>query len=272
MWSNTIYNRIRERAQLSLAEYFVVSFPKSGRTWIKSFLASYIALLNQSPLSYEFCPVLRSKNNKDIPRIFFTHAKHKEESREESANFIKKLQNKKIVFVARNPTDILFSYYCRLNKRENNPVVKAMGYEQYVKSQAFGISRIVSFFNEWQACRSQFADYFLLRYESCREQPITEFIRLLQFLELPIREDLVALAVSQSVDTTRKIEEEGLVAERDLASDLDKGHLYFEADGGESADIKRYAGNKQMAENLMNSQLEGFLAQEMARLDPAYGY
>lgn len=204
--------------------------------------------------------------------MFFTHAKHKGESKEESANFIKKLQNKKIVFIARNPTDVLFSYYCRLNKRENSRAVKAMDYEQYVKSQEFGISRIVSFLNEWQACRSQFTDYFLLRYESCREQPVAELTRLLQFLELPVREDLVTLAVSRSVDTTRKIEEEGLIAERGLASDLDKGHLYFEADGGESADLKIYAGNKQMAENLMNSQLEEFLAKEMASLDPAYGY
>jgi hypothetical protein len=255
-----------------MSPYYFVSFPKSGRTWVKSFLASYNASYFELPVFYDFSPLWRRGSRSKVPRIVFSHARHRGEGDAAVHLFIKRIRDKKVVYWVRDPRRVVFSYYFQLVKRMGDPGAKAMSLSQFVRDQHVGLPRIIKFMNEWYSSRQCFANFALFQYEEVVSDPLRQFTRLLEFLQTPVSAELIEEALARSVDTTRKIEEGGLVPERDLVDAVARGTPYFETADGSTGSVKRYGGDNDAFIAAFSEEDLAYMTAELDKLDPAFGY
>jgi len=255
--------------------YYFLSFPKSGRTWIKSFLANYYSNYLRIPLFYNFCPIVRLGKRKNIPGIIFMHPSHRDVSNEEQAKFTAKLVNKKIILLIRDPERVVFTYYHRLLKRMRDTEVATMNMQQFIRDPSLGISQIVSFMNYWYEARGTFKDFILVRYEDCVNDPEKEFERILNYLETPVVKKELELALVQSVDTTRKIEQNKFIDDGSLQSDISKGSQYFESNynqNGSDELCERYNGNEVEYKNIFTEEDISYMKTKLSKLPPEMRY
>ena len=94
---------------------YVISFPNSGRTWLKHMLFEIIKELHINELNIEF-----SHDNSEIiiedgtridPNIIFQYTDRY------------KYRRAKVIFLCRDPRDIIASNYHQVTKRERNPFI-----------------------------------------------------------------------------------------------------------------------------------------------------
>ncbi len=174
-----------------VCNYFMVSFPKAGRTWVRFFLNYYyfyqypFAVTEKVNLEYE---------NK-IPFIRYAHPGYSAKNSHQLQQSIKKfltrnLYRYKIIFLIRDPRDIFVSYYYQLTKRkdlarsrDNHVNWDTITLSELVYHDIFGISRIIEFLNQWhEALQRLNREHFILQYERLIQSPQEEFPLLLEFL------------------------------------------------------------------------------------------
>lgn len=267
-----VVNYFRNRYLRLLSPYYFISFPKSGRTWVKSFLVNYYSCHFDIPLFYDFAPIWRSGVYNNIPRIMFSHARHRGDSEEDIVSFIRTLRCKKIIFLVRDPKRIVFTYYFRLVKRMEDQEASSMSLPEFIRHPSLGITEIVRFMNTWYSYHKEFREFQLLRYEDCLVDPRSQFQEMLEYLSAPIDAASVECALGRSVDTTRKIEEGGLVRDQGLVDDIRRGSQYFESTDGSKGSIKRYHGDEAVFFSSFTPADLDYMRNELQKLAPVFGY
>ena len=265
-------NKVRNLCLRALTPYYFITFPKSGRTWVKSFLANYYACWLDLPLFYDFAPLWRGGRRVCVPRIIFTHAEHRNEPLEKINQFMNRVSGKRVVLLVRDPRCTVFTYYFRLVKRMQDGYVASMTLQEFIRDPELGLPRIVRFMNDWYNNRENFTAFIMLRYEDCVEQPHIQYARLLQFLATELDETCIKQALNCSVDTTRKIEEGGLIRDAGLDRDIARGTQYFEATGSISSSVTRYSGDDVAYMTAFSAEDIEFMDTEIKKLDPAFRY
>jgi hypothetical protein len=265
-------NKVRNLCLRTLTPYYFITFPKSGRTWAKSFLANYYACWLDLPLFYDFSPLWRQGRHARMPRIIFTHAEHRDEPVAQVTRFMRRIRGKRVILLARDPRYTVFTYYYRLVKRMQDEQVQSMTLSEFIRHPDLGLPRIVRFLNEWYNNRENFNSFIMLRYEDCVRDPHDQYLKLLQFLRAEPDEACIKLALQRSVDTTRKIEEGGLVRDVALEHDIARGSQYFEANNGDALSVVRYAGDDAAYAEAFSAEDLAFMDVEINKLDPAFGY
>ena len=262
----------RNRYLCLVSPYYLISFPKSGRTWIKSFLANYYSYHYKIPLFTDFAPMWRYGKRKNVPRVIMTHAAHRGCTEDEMFQYMDSIRDKKIILVIRSPDKVAFSYYHRLVKRIHDPEVENMELSDFIRSKSLGLPQIVSFINAWYRYKGNFNNFMLLRYEDCVDDPESQFIRLLDFLSCPIDKQDLKVALTRSVDTTRKIEEEGDLRDQSLLHEISLGSQYFESSMDDTGNTKRYSGDDGAFENSFSQGDLSYMNAEVSKLDSKLGY
>ena len=256
----------------TLTPYYFITFPKSGRTWAKSFLANYYACWLDVPLFYDFAPLWRQGRRARVSRIIFTHAEHRDEPEEQVVRFMRRVRNKRVILLARDPRHTVFTYYFRLVKRMQDTQVRSMTLPEFIRQPDVGLPRIVRFLNEWYNYRENFSAFIMLRYEDCVERPADKYAQLLRFLATEADETCIQQALQRSVDTTRKIEEGGLARDVGLEQDIARGSQYFEATAGDTLSVDRYAGDDAAYAAAFTAEDMEFMDTEINKLHPDFGY
>ena len=194
-----------------LAQKHIVGFPKSGNTWIKFFLANYISLYYRVPLDFDFDKRLR-KPHKDAPKILFTHiggisghqAAHiaQNDIREILETIIPEFYGKDVVFLTRDPRDVVVSLYFHLHKHNSS-----VSLSDFIRDSKSGLQAIVYYMNEWLSHEEKFTSFAVFSYEERILDSTQEFRRLLDVLNMPIDEDFLKKAVHEaSFDNMRNIQ------------------------------------------------------------------
>ncbi len=196
---------IKGICSILISDVCVVSFQKSGRTWLRTMLAKYFAKKygnKELKLDTEFLTFLKGD-----PNVFFTHAGGTRNKN--PINFANLLKRKKIIFLIRNPRDVVVSLYHDLTKR--NFLFKG-SMSEFIKSE-WGIDKIISFMNYWgKEMRKRKDDFLILRFEDMKEDTGRELKRVLNFLGLPYDNATIKEIVKfGSFENMRKIEKEGKV-------------------------------------------------------------
>lgn len=143
-----------------LTDCYVVSYPKSGRTWLRVMLAKLLA--QHYNYAHEFVvdplKVIRCSNSHG-PRIQFTH--HGPDQTPTERRNYSRFHGRKVVFLVRDPRDVLVSYYFQRTRREGE------NYElpEFIRHPWWGIDRVISYMNEWYDHREEPDDFLLIRYE-----------------------------------------------------------------------------------------------------------
>ena len=185
---------------------FLISFPKCGRTWLRLMIGKafeeHFNLGNANILELHQLAALHP----DIPKILVTHDDGPQwKMPDDLVESKKKYKNKKVIFLVRDPRDVLVSSYFQKKKRRNKYNGELF---DYVHEEVGSLESLLRFYNIWARNRDIPKDFLLVRYEDMHEDPKRELRRVLDFLDLKeVSNDVIAEAVRfTSFENMRKME------------------------------------------------------------------
>lgn len=176
-------------------ETYIVSYPKSGRTWLRVFLEEYQTLCGQR------CnPVSRTDICFSNDRVIrFEHDLSNWVPAPVSVNKLKfranKYRDKKVLFLVRDPRDVLVSSYYHLTCRER---IYKRDLSNFVRDNLVGIDKIIGFMNMWNANQTGTATYKIVKYEDMKKDAEKTFADIVCFLGLPVNHDAMLKALANS--------------------------------------------------------------------------
>jgi hypothetical protein len=182
-----------EARRLRHADAAVVSFGKSGRTWLRVMLSHFYKVRHglDGEMLIEFDNMHR--RDRSIPRLLFTHDNYLGDY---TGNGRSKsdYDSRRVVLLVRDPADTAVSQYhqwkyrMRPHKKLLNDYPREDEHPdlfEFVMDERGGIPRIVRFMNDWAAALPRMERSMLIRYEDLRSDTATELDRLLRFLGTP---------------------------------------------------------------------------------------
>lgn len=153
-----------------MLERGVISFPKSGRTWIRLFLEYYRRFTGMGSRAI----------------VVYRHDPNR-------------LDFKKRVLLIRHPCDVMVSYY--FHKKIRRRVKRSM--HGFIRSQRYGVYSL----NRWYLVLPEHENQLIVRYEDMFDTPI--WIDMLNFLDIPFYEEAFNKAIEKTqFDTIRSNLEE----------------------------------------------------------------
>ena len=168
-----------EHRKLQLADHVLMSWGKSGRTWLRVMLSRFYQIAYGVPEGrmLEFDNLKRL--NPAIPSVFFTHGNY---LRNYTGNWTDKREfyGKKIVMLVRDPRDIAVSQYFqwkyrmrRIKKMLNDYPAHGTDVSifDFVMNQDVGLPEIIAFLETWQRELPRVAGSVVVRYEDMRADP-----------------------------------------------------------------------------------------------------
>lgn len=263
-----------EHRKLQAADYVLMSWAKSGRTWLRLMLSRVYQLQHGLPetafLEYDNL----KRQVPAIPSVFFTHGNY---LRNYTGDWDTKedFYASRILFLARDPRDVAVSQYFQWRYRMR-PWKKfindypAHGEElevfEFVMQHDAGISRVVEFFNLWARELPRVRASHLVRYEDLRGHTAESLAKVLEFLGTPAKPEEISEAVEYTaVEKMRKIEQ----SESSGAS----GKRLAAGDAGNPDSFKvRRAKVGGWRDYFDDDQLRALDDYVNDRLDPSYGY
>jgi len=214
---NKIKNRIREMIRKTKSrrwydekdiDAYIISFPKCGRTWLRFILAQIIqkhyGVTVKDPLKLD----QYARVDKRIPLIRITHedvphVKYPDELNDDVNAF----KDKKVVFLTRDPRDIIVSFYFHQTKIDGTYQGELF---EFVREECGSIRTIIRYYNIW-ARRMKTNDVLLVKYENMLKDCCLEIKRILNYLEIDgVPDDIVSSAVEcAQFKNMRKLERKG---------------------------------------------------------------
>lgn len=232
---------LRDAAWLGEADAVVVSFPKSGRTFVRAMLARlYQRRFGIDERSLLDFPLLRRAPG-DAPRVLFTHAgdamRHPDEISVDPSNYAAK----KIVLIARHPGDIAISRYHHLKHRSHDKARQRLArqpLESFIWADEGGIPSIVTFLNRFAALPG----VTIIRYEDFLAQPEESLRRLARSIGLKVDRRTIADAIEfGSLANLKQLEREGYFTSSRLrqarTGDAESGKVRTGTSGGYRAQL-----------------------------------
>jgi hypothetical protein len=202
--------------KLQRADVVVVSFGKSGRTWLRVMLSGLFREMYGLPAN----AILSFDNfhniNPAVPRIFFTHDNY---IKDFSGEFDSKrpFYGKRVVLLARDPRDVAVSQFFQWKFRLKPSKVAINNYPprgsdialfDFVTGDYGGsMQAVTDYLNLWARESGSVGQFHLLRYEDLRRAPGEELRRLLDFMQVEASDAQVDAAVEYaSFENMKKME------------------------------------------------------------------
>lgn len=202
--------------KLNKADIVVVSFGKSGRTWLRVMLSHLFRVMYNLPDN----TIMGFDNfhnfNKAVPKVFFTHDNY---IKDFTGDFESKqpFYHKRVALLARDPRDVAVSQYFQWKFRTkltkltiNNypPQGSDISLYDFVMGEQGGSMQVISdYLNLWAKEAGKVENFHLLRYEDLRSMPHQELRRLLDFMQVGATDAHVDAAVDySSYENMKKME------------------------------------------------------------------
>jgi hypothetical protein len=178
-------------------EVTVISFPKSGRTWLQVMLGEYITRCYGLNVKNVMSLKHYTKALKGVPRIRFTHDERPQWKLPHELNSDKSAyRDQAVLLLVRDPRDILVSLYFEKTKRiparrKDRQEFKG-SINEFVYHEQGGIDSIITFFNNWARNRNIPSDLKIVKYEDLRRDTRGTLVDILSYLGLePLDEQIV---------------------------------------------------------------------------------
>jgi hypothetical protein len=262
-----------EFKKLERCDWVLMSWGKSGRTWLRVMLSRAYTLkggLDASEL-LDF-DNLRAKDP-SLPAVFFTHNNY---IKDYTGNFESKahFQGKRIVLLVRDPRDVAVSqffqwqYRMRPNKKFINdypPHGADIDVWDFVQDVDAGVPKIVDYFNGWARAIPELKDVLVVRYEDMRAEPGKVLARILEFTGTDVTPAQVQEAVDfAAYENMKKMEQDAFF--KGSGARVKPG----DKDNPESFKVRKakVGGYRDHFDDAQCEQLEAMVA----KLDPVFGY
>jgi hypothetical protein len=260
--------------KLALADCVIVSFGKSGRTWLRVMLSRVYQV--RHGLSQRHLIAFDNLHNRvpAIPLIFFTHDNYLKDYTGQ-ADSKQPYYDKKVILMVRDPADVAVSQYFqwkfRMTDRKKTindypPAGADVSLFDFIMMPSCGLPKIIDFMNGWARELDHFRNLMVIRYEDLRADPKEMLKRVLEFIGTPATEKELQEAVQfASVDNMRALEQKRvfwLSGRRMLAKDRGNPNTYK----------VRRAKVGGYRDDFTKEQLAVIDAMVANRLLPAFGY
>jgi hypothetical protein len=196
--------------EYSRADAIVVSFPKSGRTWLRVFLYAYFC----RSVGREFTVSNRKLAGTGVPKLMFTHdlwghvSARRVKDRWLGKNLIPPgpSRTKSIILIARDPRDVVVSFFFQITKRANHPYHGDLA--TMIRDPRLGIGSIIGVMNAWMEEWGERENFKIVRYEDCKTNTEAAFRDVLAFLKVvPIDESVLQHSLQfSSFENMKKME------------------------------------------------------------------
>lgn len=207
---------LEELHKLGLADCVIVSFGKSGRTWLRVMLSRFYQLRHGLPENSLIGFVNFHLRDRRIPKLFFTHDNY---LRELTGNLHSKADfyGHRVILLVRNPCDVAVSQYFQWRYRMH-PRKKALNdypaHEaevsvfDFVYGHEAGLKKVVQFLNGWSGELSRFDNLMVVRYEDIQAAPEASLRAVLRFIgHEPTDAELREAVSYASIENMRKLEQ-----------------------------------------------------------------
>jgi hypothetical protein len=253
---------LRDAAWLADADAVVVSFPKSGRTFVRAMLARLFEVkfgIDEREL-LDFRNLKRA--GREVPRLLFVHAgdamREPGEIRVDAADYA----HCKVALLARHPADVAVSRYHHLKHRSRDRARRKLAelpLEQFVWTPKGGIPAIVEYLNQWAKIAAT-----IVRYEDFLIEPEKTLGALTAAMGVEVtREQIADAADFGSFDNLKRLERDGYFA---------SSRLKAARKGDERSQKVREGGSGGYAKRLGEVEAKRIDAYISKHLDPAFGY
>jgi hypothetical protein len=262
------WNLSSRARELSGGDAIVVSIPKSGRTWVRTFLCAYFC----KRYGHKFSLQPEQYGDPRIPRIIYSHDRFEQRTKADRWAAIRgkyfipagELRRAKIVLLARDPRDTFVSHYIQLTRRtrETPDQLKQQEIGEVLRDPRHGIESMIEIMNDWLAEWSGRPNFLLLRYEDLQRAPEESFRNLLKFLGDDVDADALAHALEFSrFGNMKKMETAGAFASKILQA----------TDVGDPESFKVRRGKVGGFTDYLVGDDLAYANEAMARLDPRFG-
>ena len=198
-------------AEVDLNACFVISFPKSGRTWHRAMIGTYLAIAINRSISEAFNlgSLIGHYNNR---HVIYSH---------NGANFLDGLapddplvasfdlwRGRRVIFLIRDVRDVIVSAWH--HARFGNSLTNA-GLSAFIRHSTTGVDKVLHSYNRWFSAHSLATKTLIIHYEDMRVEPARALIDSIEFLfDTEAKVDVVAKAVEEcQFGVMQKREREG---------------------------------------------------------------
>jgi hypothetical protein len=200
----------------------LVSYPKSGNTWLRFLIANLITdrEVNFATLN-RYVPSLSVKNKELLkvarPRIIKSH-------------WYFNASYKKVVYLVRDPRSVAVSYYYFL-KRQNllrGPQDFDSYFQKYLNGNLDAWGSWGENVGSWIGARNGDANFLLVKYEDLKKDTKSQLMLISNFLNLPYTQELIERAIANSsFEEMRKSEIAHGITKNDKKKPSNDEELYF---------------------------------------------
>ena len=206
-----------EYKKLQRADWVLMSWGKSGRTWLRVMLSRAYQLKGGLDASELLDFDNLKEHDAQLPSVFFTHNNYLRDytGNQDSKNHF---QGKRIVLLVRDPRDVAVSQFFQwqFRMRPNKKFINdypAHGADidtwDFVLDQEAGVPRIVDYFNGWARAIPELKDVLVVRYEDMRTEPGAVLAKIMAFTGTDVTPEQVQEAVDfAAYDNMKKMEQD----------------------------------------------------------------
>ena len=193
-----------EYRKLHDADWLLVSWGKSGRTWLRVMMSRFyevhFGLGEHEMLDFDNL----NRQNPGIGKVFFTHGNYLRDYTGHGYDTKVDFKGKRIVLLVRDPRDVAVSQYfqwkfrMRPNKKALNdypPHGEDLSIFEFMRYEEQGLPRVISYFNGWLRGIPELGDVLVVRYEDMRTDPGGVLGQILSFTGTPGTDEEIADAV-----------------------------------------------------------------------------
>lgn len=194
-------NWARKGQRYAEADAFLVSIPKSGRTWLRFLLRHYLCTASNLPFSID----PGESEPRHVPRLVCSHDlwEHLTAPRLRDRVRGKYLippaarRSRKVVLAVRDLRDVMVSLHIQLTKRGfRSGALYDGSLAEMIRDPRFGVDRNVAIINHWLREWRNTGLCLIWSYEECRKDPASSFADVLRFLGCEtIDDDLLSASI-----------------------------------------------------------------------------
>ncbi len=239
---------------------FLLSYPKTGRTWLRLMIGKALdleyGLAVQNPMEIQ----RMHRYRRAIPRIRVDHEDAYSTSWQAIESSKARYAGKTVIFMVRDPRDVLVSIYFELSKRRER-------YEgtldDFIRQPVGSLDSIITYYNVWADNRHLPRRFCLVRYEDLHRDPAAALATVFEAIGLGVSTQTVAAAVEFGrFDNMRKLEMQDAFKSRRLRAADKADPTSFKTRKGRVGGYQAHLTPDQLA--YVNERIA-------ARLSPYYG-
>lgn len=264
---------LREKIKHKNVQVYFLSYPKCGRTWLRFMIGKAISdqynlnvSLNDITEVYQF-----TSRYKNIPTIEFSHDDFPQFSLPgKLISNKKKFKDKIVIFLVRDPKDVLVSYFNQymyrgakeLLEKTNGKKENISDIHDFLYKGTGNLNNIVEYYNVWAKNRQLPKKFLLVRYEALKENTFEELKKIFETIGIKISDELLLKSIEySSFANMRTLEQE---------NKLNKGR--FGKTNGSESSLKTRKGKVGSYKEIFNDKEKLYINENLAKLDKLYSF